>query len=448
MSDERDIVLDILMDIETNNTFSNIALNKALKKNQFIEKNKRAFITRLSEGVVETRIKLDYIINQFSKLKANRLKPMIRCIIRMGVYQLIFMDSVPDSAACNEAVKLAKKHGLAGLSGYVNGVLRSIAKNKDNIKYPDRKKDYIAYLSVEYSVPEGLIKKLEKDYPDDYEQILAGCFIERETSIRVHTPVISVDELRDKIAGEGINVSKGHYSDKALLISGYDFIKKVPGYKQGEFTVQDESSICAVDEAFKQIDEISDDFILLDICAAPGGKTTAALEAMADLSKADIGSVYSFDISEDKLSLIEDNVKRLGYDNVVISQHDATMHIDKEEFDYDFDNNTDMVIADVPCSGLGIIGRKNDIKYRVSNEQIKELISLQDKILENAASYVKNGGVLLYSTCTINPEENDKIVEKLLKKRNDFKLIKKRQFLQGIDKCDGFFYAILKRVNA
>ena len=177
MSDERDIVLDILMDIETNNTFSNIALNKALKKNQFIEKNKRAFITRLSEGVVETRIKLDYIINQFSKLKANRLKPMIRCIIRMGVYQLIFMDSVPDSAACNEAVKLAKKHGLAGLSGYVNGVLRSIAKNKDNIKYPDRKKDYIAYLSVEYSVPEGLIKKLEKDYPDDYEQILAGCFI-------------------------------------------------------------------------------------------------------------------------------------------------------------------------------------------------------------------------------------------------------------------------------
>ena len=163
MANERDIVLDILMDIEDNNTFSNIALNKALKKNQFIEKKERAFITRLSEGVVETRIKLDYIINQFSKTKSDKLKTKIRCIIRMGVYQLLYMDSVPDSAACNESVKLAKKHGFAGLSGFVNGVLRNIAKNKDKIKYPDKGNDKLSYLSVRYSMPKMLIEKLMKD---------------------------------------------------------------------------------------------------------------------------------------------------------------------------------------------------------------------------------------------------------------------------------------------
>ncbi len=443
MTDERDIVLDILMDIETNNTFSNTALGKALKKNQFIEKNKRAFITRLSEGVVETRIKLDYIINQFSKLKSNKLKPVIRCIIRMGVYQLIFMDSVPDSAACNEAVKLAKKHGLSGLSGYVNGVLRSIAKNKGSIKYPDIEKEYDKYLSVEYSVPEVLIKKIKKDYPSDYEQILKGCFTERETSVRVHTPLVSTVELKKMMADEGIKVHNGYYSDKALLISEYDFIKRVPGYKQGFFTVQDESSMCAVDDAFKEIKNISEDFILLDMCAAPGGKTTAALEYMSEKGKA-----YSLDISEEKLFLIEENIERLGYENAVVARHDSTYLIDKEEFGYDFDGNVDMVIADVPCSGLGIIGRKNDIKYRINDESIKELIILQDKIIENAASYVKKGGVLLYSTCTINPEENDDRIEKLLKNRDDFKLIKKRHFLQGIDRCDGFFYAILKKENA
>ena len=179
MANERDIVLDILMDIEDNNTFSNIALNKALKKNQFIEKKERAFITRLSEGVVETRIKLDYIINQFSKTKSDKLKSKIRCIIRMGIYQLLYMDSVPDSAACNESVKLAKKHGFAGLSGFVNGVLRNIAKNKENIKYPNEENDKISYLSVEYSMPEMLVEKLMKDYPEEYMKIIEGCFEKR-----------------------------------------------------------------------------------------------------------------------------------------------------------------------------------------------------------------------------------------------------------------------------
>ncbi|MBQ7706864.1 MAG: 16S rRNA (cytosine(967)-C(5))-methyltransferase RsmB [Lachnospiraceae bacterium] len=444
MANERDIVLDILMDIEDNNTFSNIALNKALKKNQFIEKKERAFITRLSEGVVETRIKLDYIINQFSKTKSDKLKSKIRCIIRMGVYQLLFMDSVPDSAACNEAVKLAKKHGFSGLSGFVNGVLRNIAKNKDNISYPSEEDNRILFLSVKYSMPEMLIKKFMTDYPDTYMNILEGCFDKRETSIRIDLNKISRDELKKELTEQGINAVNGQYSDKVLLISGYDFIKRIFGYKQGYFTVQDESSVCAIAESFKELTkekEISEDFTALDICAAPGGKTTAALEYMNNQ-----GMIYSMDISEDKLSLIEENIERLGFKNAKVAQHDALEHISKDLFDYDFDDNTDLVIADVPCSGLGIIGRKNDIKYRVTKEQIDELIDLQKRIINNAASYVKKNGLLLYSTCTVNPDENDVQVDRFLKNKTDFSLVGKRQFVQGTDKCDGFFYAIMKRV--
>ena len=443
MANERDIVLDILMDIEDNNTFSNIALNKALKKNQFIEKKERAFITRLSEGVVETRIKLDYIINQFSKTKSDKLKSKIRCIIRMGIYQLLYMDSVPDSAACNESVKLAKKHGFAGLSGFVNGVLRNIAKNKENIKYPNEENDKISYLSVEYSMPEMLVEKLMKDYPEEYMKIIEGCFEKRKTSIRVDLNKISRDALKKELSARGINAKDGYYSDKVLLISEYDFIKKVFGYKQGFFTVQDESSVCAVEEAFKEIKKdagLSENFTALDICSAPGGKTTSALECMNKK-----GKIYSMDISGDKLELIEENIERLGYENAIVAQHDALEIIDKDEFDFDFVGSTDLVIADVPCSGLGIIGRKNDIKYRITNEQIDELIKLQEKIVKNAAMYVKRNGILLYSTCTINPDENHKQVEAFLEGNSDFKLISKRQFVQGIDKCDGFFYAIMKR---
>ena len=442
MSDERDIVLDILMDIETNNTFSNIALNKALKKKQFIEKNKRAFITRLSEGVVETRLKLDYIINQFSKTKINRCKPMIRCILRMGVYQILFMDSVPDSAACNESVKLAKKHNFSTLSGFVNGVLRSISRKKNDIKYPSRETDMEEYLSVEYSMPKYLIRKIKEFYPDKNIDILKGTFYERPTSIRVNETLIKKDELKKQLEAEGINASDGNYDDKAILIKNYDFIRKISGYKKGYFTVQDESSMCAIRDAFNNINKIDDDFLALDVCAAPGGKTTAALEYMDGR-----GRLYSLDISEEKLELIDENTERLGFNNVKTACHDATEGFENLENYYTdgLDNGFDLIIADVPCSGLGIMGRKNDIKYHVTEEQLENLEQLQKGILDNVCKYIKDGGILLYSTCTINPNENEKTVDFFLDNHKDFKLIKQRLFLQGIDSCDGFFYTIMKK---
>lgn len=425
--DSRDIVLSILMDIETKDTFSNMAISKALSKNQFEDKTGRAFITRLSEGVMEHLITLDYIINQFSKTKVNKCKPLIRCLLRMGVYQILYMDGVPDSAACNESVKLAKKHGFGSLSGFVNGVLRNVARNKDNIKMPSEKTDETEYLSVKYSTPKWLCEKLKKDYPDSYRKILEGCFLDRATTIRANTTRISRDELKEMLDKSGITAEYGQYDEKALLISDYDFIKKVPGYRQGYFTVQDESSMCAIRAA-----EIKPGDTVIDVCAAPGGKTTCAAEYLDGE-----GKVYSMDISEDKLELIEENVRRLGFSNIEISQHDATEPLDNIE--------ADVVIADVPCSGLGIIGRKNDIKYRLSEAQLNELISLQRRILEVVAGYVKKGGKLLYSTCTINPDENHGNVECFLENNSDFKLLVERQFVQGIDSCDGFYYGVLVR---
>ncbi|MDD6328883.1 MAG: 16S rRNA (cytosine(967)-C(5))-methyltransferase RsmB [Lachnospiraceae bacterium] len=425
--DAREIVLDILMDIEINGTFSNMALTKALKKNQFEDKQTRAFVSRLAEGVTESKITLDYIVNQYSKTKINKCKPMIRTLLRMGVYQIMYMDAVPDHAAVGESVKLARKHGFSGLSGFVNGVLRTIARNKKQIVYPNQEKDPVRYASVRYSMPEWLVEKFVSDYGEQAMQIIKGCFLDRPTTIRINTCKTDKETLRNMLVDAGIEVLDGDYDEAALKIRRYDFIRKVPGYKKGLFTVQDESSMCAVRAA-----KIKPGDIVMDVCAAPGGKTTAAAEYLQG-----DGHIYSMDVSMDKLSLIEENVERLGFSNVTISAHDATKPFDVPD--------ADVVIADVPCSGLGIIGRKNDIKYRLEPDGIKSLVTLQKEILENISGYVKRGGTLLYSTCTINKSENEENVEWFLKEHPEYSLEQMRLFLPGKDTCDGFFFAVLKR---
>lgn len=449
MIDGRDIVLSILMDIENNDTFSNIAITKALKQNQFEDKKDRAFITRLAEGVTETRIKLDYIVDMFSKTPIRKCKPLIRSLLRMGVYQIMYMDSIPDSAVCNEAVKLAKKHNFGSLSGFVNGVLRNIARNKNNIKLPDES-NKIKYLSVNYSIPEWIVSKLEADYKECTEDILRAAFEDRMTSLRVNTLKLSREELIKYIIDEYgkknieakllsyeeaknltgvVAICESRYDQDGILIKGYDFVKKIPGFKKGYFAVQDESSMVCVREA-----GIKPGDFVLDICAAPGGKTTAAAAFLKNE-----GLVISRDISEEKIPLIEDNLERLGIENVTVQCFDATV------LDESMIGKADVVIADVPCSGLGIMGRKNDIKYRLSKEQLDELIDLQRSILNNAVKYVKPGKVLQYSTCTINNDENIGNVKWLLDTYKDFQLVAEKQFVQGIDLCDGFYYAKLIR---
>lgn len=233
-----------------------------------MSKQDRAYITRMVEGVTEQRIKLDYIINQFSKTKVNKCKPLIRCVLRMGTYELFFMDSVPDSAACNLSVKLAVDHGFGSLRGFVNGVLRNIARNRDGIKYPDKNTSPLEYYSVEYSVPVELVEILLQDYGSEtVDRILGSSYEMRPTSIRVNTDRISVDEVERKLETAGIETVRGNLNDTSLLIKGYDYVRRIPGFMDGEFVVQDQSSCLAVRAA-----GIQNGDLVVDVCAAPGGK--------------------------------------------------------------------------------------------------------------------------------------------------------------------------------
>ncbi len=437
----REIVLDTLLDIDRNNIYSNAALNKALSSNQFMSKRDRAFITRMTEGVTEQRLKLDYIINTFSKTKINKCKPLIRCILRMGVYEIYYMDSIPDEAACNECVKLTIKRGFSGLKGFVNGVLRNICRNKEQVEFPSKESGAAYYYSVQYSIRQETAQLLIDTYGEEItEKILEAGNMERGTSIRVNTEKIAVDAYKKLLEKEGIQADDGIYNDTSLIIGHYDYIRRIPGFFDGFFAVQDESSCLAVKAA-----GIKKGQLIIDLCAAPGGKTMYAAELTGKT-----GSVISRDISVEKTALIEENIERLGYSNVHVEVHDALI-CDKELI-----GKADVVICDLPCSGLGIMGRKNDIKYNTTKTQIAELQKLQRQILAVGAEYVKHGGCLIYSTCTITKQENEDNVKWFLE-NSDLKLeslapympeqLEERAekgyitLLQGIDGSDGFFIA-------
>lgn len=444
----REIVLDILLDIERNDRFAGEALGEALRANQFMNKKERAYISRLTEGVTEQKIRLDYILNQFSKTKIKKCKPVIRCILRMAAYEIFYMDSVPDEAACNEYVNLTGKRGFRTLKGYVNGVLRNVCRNKDVISYPKKEDGTEVYLSVKYSIPEKLTEFLLKEYSvEQLEQILQAGEINRGTTVRVNTMQTTPEEFRNILIEKGIKVEKGYYNQTSLIISGYDYIRTVPGFHEGWFTVQDESSSLQVLAA-----GIRPGDVILDVCAAPGGKTMYAAECTGEQ-----GHVYARDISEEKIDKIEENLERLEIHNVTAKVWDAANP------DPDMAEKADVVLADLPCSGLGVMARKNDIKYHVKEDTIKELAAIQKNILDVCASYVKPGGTLIFSTCTIDRTENEENVETFLKEHDDYYLeslvpylpdsLKERgekgyiTLLQGIDHCDGFFISRMRRKN-
>lgn len=442
----RELVLDILLEIEKNHSFSHIAINNVLSKYQYMDKQKRAFITRVAEGTIENRILLDYIISQFSKTKVKKLKPVVRNVLRMSVYQMKYMDSVPDSAVCNEAVLLTKKRGLKALSGFVNGVLRGILRGMDDIKYPEEEREPIKYLSIMYSMPEWIINDWLDTY--DYKTVktmILATLQEPDTSVRVNLSKVDPKKVSISLKEEGITVEKGNYVSSALHLSHYNYLNRIKEFKSGQFQVQDESSMLVGLAA-----DVQKGQSILDTCAAPGGKTFH----VADLLQG-TGAVISRDLTENKVAKIVENLERQGFTNVIPQVHDALLP------DNELVEKMDTVLADLPCSGLGIMSKKNDIKYNISKEQQKELANLQRKILSVVHQYVKPGGTLIYSTCTINPEENEKNVawftdhypfvlesiEPFLPKQLHTSTTKDGyiQLLPGVHQCDGFFLARLRR---
>ncbi|WP_343209987.1 16S rRNA (cytosine(967)-C(5))-methyltransferase RsmB [Anaerolentibacter hominis] len=387
----REIAFQVLTEVLEEGGFSHLVLRTALERYQYLTKTERAFLTRLCDGTVERVITLDYILNSYSKTKVSKMKPAIRTILRMGVYQLTYMDHVPASAVCNEAVKLTQKRGLHGLKGFVNGVLRSIARRDAAVSFPDRSKEPVRWLAVAYSVPEWLAEKIRREYGDDTaEKIFSAALRERQTTVRVNTMLTTRDKLKEELAAEGIDAEPALYIPEAMVLKNYNYLSRLDSFRRGAFYVQDESSMLAVKAAGIQPGDL-----VVDVCGAPGGKALYAAE-LAGPS----GRISVRDLTEDKTELIEENVRRLTFTNVEVKTWDA------REKDTAYEGKANVVLADLPCSGLGVMGRKADIKYHVTQESILELAALQREILAAAADYVKPGGILIYSTCTVTEEEN------------------------------------------
>lgn len=441
----RELILGILLQINEEGEPSHIALGNTLAKYQFLPKQDRAFITRVCEGTIEYRIQLDYMIDSFSKVKVEKMKAPIREILRSAVYQLKYMDSVPDSAVCNEAVKLAQRKGFYNLKGFVNGVLRSIARDMDKIEYPGRN-NLPLHLSVKYSMPEFMVNRWLKEYGEEVtEKMLAGFLEERPVTVRCRLHRNSLEETIESLRKQGVTVEKAPYVDYAFSISGYNHILVLEAFLQGRIQVQDVSSMLVAEAAAPR----KGDYII-DICAAPGGKTLH----MADKLEG-YGMVDARDVSDYKVSLLQDNISRADLINARATYQDATVR-DEESLD-----KADIVLADVPCSGYGVIGKKPDIKYRATQRKEDDLVILQRKILNQAVQYVKPGGILIYSTCTISRKENQENLKWLLDNyslecesldpylcpelRGETTRRGYLQLLPGVHKCDGFFLARLRR---
>lgn len=444
----RELSLEILLKVLEEGEYSSVVIGQVLSVYQYMDKQDRAFLTRLTEGTIERAIELDYILNQFSKVKVKKMKPVIRNILRMGVYQLKYMEQVPASAACNEAVKLAQKKGFHNLKGFVNGVLRNIVRNMDKIRYPELDSQPLQALSIQYSMPEWIVKLWVEQYGSGVtKQMLEASFAERATSIRCNNGRTTVDRLWKELENEQVHVEKGNYVQDALQISSYNYLQKLNCFQAGDFTVQDESSMLVALAA-----GIEKDALVVDVCAAPGGKSLHAADILQGT-----GKVISRDLTEQKVLKIRENKERLQIDNLIPQVWDATV------LDKDLVGKADIVLADLPCSGLGVIGKKNDIKYKATPEGIEELARLQRQILTVVSQYVKPGGVLIYSTCTVNRMENEENMEWIEKElpfvsesmdayipkvlQGDTTKNGYLQLIPGIHKTDGFFLARFRRTR-
>ena len=385
---EREVVLDMLLYLREGK-LSHTILKDTLDSYLYLDKSSRGFITRLYEGTIEKRLYLDYIIDGYSKTPVKKMKPVIMLLLEISVYQLFFMDRVPDSAAINEAVKLTKKRGLTGLSGFVNGVLRNIARNKEKIALPDKNKELIKYLEIKYSTPKAVVEHFINDYGSEKaEEILAA--FEEKRPLTARATKGDREELIKKLEGEGLSISTDTIFPESVRILELDSLGFLESFEAGDFVIQDESS-----QFIGKIVSLPKGARVLDLCAAPGGKSLLFAEME------EVEEIISCDITESKTELIEDNVRRIGADKIRTRVNDASL------YNPDFLDGFDLVICDLPCSGLGVMGRKRDIKYNVSRDKIRELAILQKKILENAVRYVKKGGRLIYSTCTMTKAENE-----------------------------------------
>lgn len=445
----RELAYEALLAVDRDGMQSHIVIQKYLPQ---LPERDRAFFLRLAEGTVEYRLQLDYVINRFSKTRTAKMRPGIREILRMAVYQILYMDSVPDRAAVNEAVGLAVSKGFGGLRGFVNGVLRAIVRGKPYQEsfWPDREKDPVKALSVRYSISEEIVSAWLPRYGMEKTEAVCRAFLE-ERPLTAHCFAASgASDNGPEPTGEGCTepASVDWLEPTGVLPNSY-FIRKgtdpagTPLFREGKLYVQDLSSQIAVAAA-----DIQPGDRVLDLCAAPGGKSLLAAEKGA--------CVLARDLTEEKTALIRENAERTHlYAGDCSGKSDAgapgisVMAADASVFNPDLEEKFDVVIADLPCSGFGVAGRKPEIKYKAYAETVNALSRIQRTILANAVRYVRPGGKLLYSTCTIAVEENEDNVQWLLETYPCLKPAGEggTQLLPCDGPWDGFFFALFEKLS-
>ena len=470
----RAVVLDILIDVLEHGGFSHQTIYRLLNEEGFTSKE-RAFAVRLARGTIENALLLDDCIDQVSKTPVRKMKPLVRNVLREAVYQIRFMDNVPDSAAVNEAVKLMRKRGLSQLSGFVNGVLRGYLRARDAGKEPQPRTD-----EARYSTPQWILDLWQESYPSEMKSILEGLNQKPDLTVVVNTRKISAEDLISRLREEGVEAElleteqveaelleteqvctvtgqpgsksegpggrqKSSSLDKIRLNSSVD-LERLPEFKEGLFYVQDLSSMLPAEAVMENLSQADDQgsykqadtqapLTVIDLCSAPGGKS---INMSLLLGKN--ANIISRDQSEEKIGKIRENAARLGISNIHPQVWDGT------KTDPDMIGKADVILADLPCSGLGVFNRKPDIKYRVNEKDLQELQNLQREILTASLPYLKDGGLLVYSTCTVNPGENQENRDWILREAPHLSLIEDRQVFASA-RQDGFYVAVFRQTR-
>ena len=437
----RQLALEAMTAVMDNGEYCDKVLHRILEQQTGLDRRDRAFLMRLVEGTIERCVEIDYVIDRYSKLPVAKQKPMVRQILRLAVYQIMYMDQVPDSAACNEAVRLACTNHLIPLKGFVNGVLRNVVRFHEDTPYPKAKENLVRHLSVWYSMPEWIVTRFMEQYGPQQTEAILRSFLdeERGISLRCNLSRASKEDIVASLRKQGVTVEEGRLFPNALRIRDYGRLNELEAFEKGWVQVQDESSLIVGEAA-----PVNEDSVVIDVCAAPGGKSIHIADKMHGE-----GLIRACDLTKEKVTLIRQNLIRTGFHNVKLKKHDAMEFIPEWE-----------ETADLPCSGLGVIGHKADIKYKTKPEDIRALAVQQRKILKNVYRYLKPGGTLLYSTCTVDRAENEEnanwILEKLPfhKKEIAGRLPgslqadcwgNQIQLLPGIHGCDGFFLAAFEK---
>ena len=413
----REAALLALNDILYNGKYSNIAVKEMLGKCRGMDKTEKAFFTNLVYGVISRHFTLEYVISQYSAIKLKKLARYVKIILELGFYQIIYLDKVPESAAVNECVKLSKRYCKKGSDRFINGVLRAFLKNRCVIPDDD--------LAVKYSFSQEMTKMFLEQFGYEFsDQLMQALNTPPDIMLRPNTLKTDADKLSELLEADGI---ENTVTDYGMVISdGFD-IASNRLYKEGYFTPQDRGAYTAsVVLAPKEGETI------IDMCSAPGGKATHIAELMKDN-----GNILAFDIHEHKVSLINNSAKRLGLKSINAQVGDSAI------YNSELNGIADRVLCDVPCSGWGIIRRKPDIK--LSHTDLCELYDIQAKILDNGAKYVKIGGCIVYSTCTVNKRENEEIISEFLSKNKNFEKTYEKTFYPNIDGCDGFYVCRLNK---